>query len=91
MHHAHVDDVVDDVWQDRILRAFGQNVRAARERAALSQEQLASAAGLHRTYVGSLERGERNVSIVNIHKLAQALKVPPGDLLALDQATPHPS
>lgn len=62
-------------------RTFGAGVRALRERAGLSQEQLAHVAGLHRTYVGSVERGERNVSLDNIWALADALGVSPSDLL----------
>lgn len=46
-----------------------------------SQEDLAAACGLHRTYVGAVERGERNVSLVNIVRLAHALRAKPGDLL----------
>ena len=48
----------------------------------MTQEELAAASGLNRTYVGSIERGERNVSLVNIHKLAAAIGVPPAELLA---------
>lgn len=66
---------------EEAARAFGARVRRAREALGISQEELADAAGLHRTYVGSLERGERNVSLINILKLARALDVTPGQLL----------
>lgn len=46
----------------------------------MSQEQLAAVAGLHRTYMGAVERGERNISLDNILKIARALGVRPGDL-----------
>lgn len=64
-----------------VLTAFGARVRELREQAGLSQEALAEAAGLHRTYVGSLERGERNVGIKNIYAIANALHVPASDLV----------
>jgi transcriptional regulator with XRE-family HTH domain len=54
-------------------RIFAENVRKARKRKTLSQEDLAELAGLHRNYVGSVERGERNVAIDNMEKLAVAL------------------
>lgn len=63
------------------LRAFGSRVRQARIRLGLSQEEAAARAGLHRTYMGSVERGERNVSLLNIHAIARALEVEAGDLL----------
>lgn len=57
------------------------NLRRLRAERGISQEELADLAGLHRTYVGSIERSERNVSIDNIAKLAAALKVEASDLL----------
>jgi len=62
-------------------KVLAANLRAHRNRLGLSQEALADRAGLHRTYVGSIERSERNVSIDNIDKLAGALGVSPARLL----------
>lgn len=64
------------------LRAIvARNLRSARQGRSLSQEKLAALAGLHRTYVGSIERAERNVSIDNIERLAVALRVDAAELL----------
>ena len=60
---------------------FGKRLRQVRLRKGISQEKLAELAGLHRTYVSSVERGERNISILNIEKLALALKVPLAELM----------
>ena len=62
-------------------RVFGANLRQARKAQGLSQEALADLAGLHWTYVGSVERGERNVSIDNMCRLAWALGAELPDLL----------
>ena len=69
---------------DKDLIRFGRRVRATRERMGLSQEQLADNAGIHRTYVGGVERGERNLGLKNIVRLAKALGVHVGDLFSED-------
>lgn len=56
-----------------ILKKFGQKVKKLREGKGWTQEELAKKSGLHRTYIGSIERSERNVSLVNIGKIAKAL------------------
>lgn len=60
---------------------FARNLRTIRKTRAISQERLAELAGLHRTYVSSVERGERNISIDNIERLARALSITPPDLV----------
>lgn len=62
-------------------RVFASNLRRIRREKGLSQEALADLAGLHRTYVGSVERAERNVSIDNMERLAIALKVSLAELV----------
>lgn len=64
-----------------IYLLVGSNVRRFRKIRGLSQEALADVAGLHRTYIGSVERGERNISVENIARLAQALNLLPYELL----------
>jgi transcriptional regulator with XRE-family HTH domain len=66
--------------ETQLLQQFGANVRDLRVRAGITQEVLAERSGLHRTYVGSLERGERNVSLLNIYVLASALGCRPASL-----------
>lgn len=65
----------------RLLIMFGERVRALRHLAGLSQEALADGCGLDRTYVGGIERGERNPSLCNISRLALALGLSLGELL----------
>ena len=63
------------------LAILGKNVRAIRLARGFSQEQLAERSGLHRTYIGGIERGERNVSLLNLVRLSQALEIDMGQLL----------
>jgi transcriptional regulator with XRE-family HTH domain len=67
-----------------ILVKFGQRVRQERTKRKLSQEQLAELAGVHRTYIGMIERAEKNITLENIEKLAKALKLTPEELLRSD-------
>lgn len=64
--------------------AFGRRVRVLRVARGMSQERLADAAGMHRTYVSGLERGTRNVGLDNILALADALNVDPRDLFSAE-------
>jgi transcriptional regulator with XRE-family HTH domain len=62
---------------------FGERLRRIREKQGVSQEKLADLAGLHRTYVSSVERGQRNISLQNIEKLAKALAVSMAKLMPM--------
>jgi transcriptional regulator with XRE-family HTH domain len=64
------------------LRAAGREIRRHRQNLRLSQEQLAERAGLHRNYVGFLERGERNASLTTLFAVARSLGITLGELLA---------
>lgn len=59
-----------------ILIKFGEKVRKERLKQGLSQESLASKVGVHRTYVGMIERAEKNITLENIEKVAKALNIP---------------
>jgi transcriptional regulator with XRE-family HTH domain len=65
---------------DDILRRLGSRIRQLRGQAGISQETLGLRSGLHRTYIGAIERGERNPSVLSLQKIADALKVSVGDL-----------
>ncbi len=58
-----------------ILIAFGEKVRELRKEKGLSQEDLSFKADLHRTYIGMIERAEKNITLINIEKIAKALNV----------------
>ncbi|MCI0419325.1 MAG: helix-turn-helix domain-containing protein [Acidobacteria bacterium] len=67
-----------------LRKVFARKLRHRRLQLGISQEELAELAGLHRTYVSSVERGERNISIDNIERIAAALKLQPSSLLEQD-------
>jgi transcriptional regulator with XRE-family HTH domain len=67
--------------ETKIQKHFGATLRQLRQAKGLSQEALALACDLDRTYIGGVERGERNISLINIHKIARALGSAPKDLL----------
>jgi transcriptional regulator with XRE-family HTH domain len=71
-----------------LLIEFGARVRAARQRLAISQEELAHRSGLDRTYISGVERGLCNVALVNLSRLAEALGTDPGVLVAGLQRAP---
>ena len=71
-----------------ILTTIGNNLRHYRKSLGISQEYLAELAGLHRTYIGAVERGEKNISAKNIEKIAKVLGVDPYLLL---KENPNPS
>ena len=66
---------------DDIKLKLGKRIKEIRIKSGYSQEELASLAKLHRTYISDIERGGRNVSVENIEKIAKALKIEPSELL----------
>ena len=64
-----------------ILNIFGENVRKYRRLLNISQEELADKADLHRTYIGMIERAEKNITLINIEKIANALEISINELL----------
>ncbi len=67
-----------------ILIKFGQRVRQLRKEKKLSQEELSFKADLHRTYIGMIERAEKNITLVNIEKIAKAFETSVDNLLKFD-------
>lgn len=63
-----------------LKQRFGQAVQAARHDLGVSQERLAELAGIHRTYLGDIERGHRNPALVNVCRIAEALRMRPSAL-----------
>ena len=68
-----------------ILVKFGNKVRERRVKLGLSQEELAHRAGVHRTYIGMIERAEKNITLENIQKISEALKMPLNKLMDLEK------
>lgn len=64
-----------------ILLKFGNKVRTERHKQNMSQEEFSDLVGVHRTYIGMIERGEKNITLENIDKIAKALKIPISELL----------
>lgn len=71
-----------NVSDRRFLQHVGFRVREHRAAAGLTQAELAEKCGLHRTFVGSVERGERNLALLSLRRIAQALRVTPAELIA---------
>lgn len=67
--------IIRTMISEPILVAFGKRIQQLRKSKGISQEKLAEYAGVHRTYIGMIERAEKNITLVNIQKLAKALDV----------------
>ena len=76
-----MDELLTKEEREAIRKGFGKLLREKRHARKISQEELAFQSGLHRTYVGSVERGERNLSLENIFIFAKALNCNPSDLI----------
>jgi transcriptional regulator with XRE-family HTH domain len=68
-----------------LLIKVGQRIRELRLKSGLSQEKLAFASDLDRTYIGSVERGERNISVINLNKISVALNINSFELLKIEE------
>ncbi len=81
-HRHHLSNVRQMTSDDDLLRDVGQRIRTARTAIGWSQEDLAHRCGLHRTYIGSVERGERNLSVLNVVLIATVLQIDPATLVS---------
>jgi transcriptional regulator with XRE-family HTH domain len=73
-----------------LQRTVGRNLRAYREAKGLSQEAFADELGVHRTYMGGIERGERNLTLKSLERIAERIELNPLALLQPDPGTPGP-
>ena len=73
---------------DSLLKNIGNKIRAERKKRGYSQDELADRAGLHTTYIGGIERGEKNATVTSLNKIADALNMPLFKLLRLDTDDP---
>lgn len=87
-HDAPIVALMGKRREAQIQKYFGERVRELRKQKGLSQEALALACDLDRTYIGGVERGERNISLINIHKISRSLGVSPSDLLTDPETRP---
>lgn len=69
------------ITHKQVLEKFGQKMQKVRQSKDITQEELAARLGMHRTYIGLIERGERNPTIRTLYKIAKTLKVPASELL----------
>ena len=74
-------DIIILGMKDEILKRFAKRVSILRKKKGWLQEELGKRSGLHRTYIGSIERNERNVSLINVDKIAKALAVSADSLI----------
>jgi transcriptional regulator with XRE-family HTH domain len=73
--------MIQIMYEEDITKRIGLNITIIRERQGLSQEKLAELAGLHRAYIGQIERAEKNIGLKNLEKIANGLKINVKDLL----------
>lgn len=71
-----------DASSQQVLVSFGAAVRELRRKRGWSQEEFADRVGIHRTYIGDVERGARNIGLVNVARIARALEISIGSLMA---------